>query len=609
MKSVFSFYLRYILFFLGIELLFRIIFLIVYQDLMHDAGLWSQILALVYGLKLDVSLTGYILLFPTLLMIIFSVFRTGILKTIIGIYTLGVLILVILAYFTNLVTYEYWNSPIDRSVFDYMNSPGEMVASVPLWSLILCLALVFLVVYALYFQVYRRWVARSLTTGRNRSWLAAVFFLIILPSLIVPIRGVKNLPIQTGAAFFHENPVINHAALNPVWNLVYTMIEGDKLTRSANYYPDAAAQEIMDSLYEEEGNRNRVLTTDTPNVILIILESFSQIVIAELGGSEEVAPNFNALVHEGIFFNHFIASGTMTDRAIGALLSGYPSPPGICIIHYESKSQKLPSLAMELKSKGYRPAFIYGGDVYFAHINSFLVLGGFETILSENDFPRSIPRSSWGVPDHYLFPKLLETCDRASGPFFHVAMTLSSHTPFDVPMEPVFPGSERLVKFKNSVYYTDKALGEFIREAKTREWWDRTLVVLMADHGTRIGNISAHEKKRFVIPMLWLGGALQVHDTIVTKYGSQTDFPVTLLHQLNLSGDKFIFSKDLLSPDTKSFAYYSYSEGIGFLTDSSYLVYNLPKGEYLIRDGSGAEEAGEMALAYLQFLMRDFNRK
>jgi phosphoglycerol transferase MdoB-like AlkP superfamily enzyme len=609
MKSVFSFYLRYILFLLGIQLMFRILFLLVYQNLAQDAGIWSQILALVYGLKLDVSLAAYILLFPTFVLIIFSIFRLGILKIIVGIYTFLVLLCIIPAYFTNLVTYQYWKFPIDRSIFDYISTPGDMIASISPWSLIFYLGMIVLVIYALFFQIYRKWVSRSMTTVRNRSWVAAALFLIILPSLILPIRGRKNLPIQTGAVYFHQNVFINHAALNPVWNLIYTMIEGDKLTQSANYYPDPEAREIMNELYEQGETHSRVLHTDSPNIILIILESFSRPVIAKLGGSYEIAPNFNELVSQGIFFNKFFASGTMTDRAIGAVLGGYPSVPGTCILHYESKSQKLPSLNRELKSKGYSSAFLYGGDIDFAHINSFLVMGGFENIISEDNFSRSIPRSSWGVPDHFLFQKLLDVSDQAREPFFHVVMTLSSHTPFDVPMEPVFPGSGELVKYKNSIYYTDKSLGEFIKTAETRDWWDQTLIVLMADHGFRVSDLMAHDPNQFCIPMLWIGGALQVSDTIITKFGSQTDLPVTLLHQLGLPGDDFIFSKDLLSPDTKSFAYYTYNDGIGFLNDSCCAVYSLIKGNYLVDQCSGSQSISHLPLAYLQFLLHDFNGK
>ena len=106
--------------------------------------------------------------------------------------------------------------------------------------------------------------------------------------------------------------------------------------------------------------------------------------------------------------------------------------------------------------------------------------------------------------------------------------------------------------------------------------------------------------------MLWLGGALAVSDTVITKHGSQTDLPVTLLNQIGLPEDGFRFSKDLLSEDTKSFAYYTFNDGIGFLCDSSYMAYSLIKRDYLLNESSSSARIRDPGLAYLQCLLNDF---
>ena len=594
-------------------MLFRIVFLIVYQDLTQDAGIADQILALVYGLKLDVSLTGYILGLPTLVLIIFSIFNKGFLRLILGIYTFLILLCLIMAFFTNLVIYKYWNSPIDRTIFDYISTPDEMMASLSAGSLFIAIGLILILLFILYFLVYEKWVAKPLSIPRTKSWITPVLFSVFLPSLLLPIRGgLATSPIQTGSVYFHNNIFINHAAVNPVWKLIYTLMESDHLTRSAEFYSEHQVQDFMEKLYDP-GNHPTpvpVLNTRSPNIILIIFESFGQPVITGLVGAHgDAAPNINKLVPEGIFFDRFFATGTLTDRALGAALAGYPAIPGTCVVHFENKAQKLPSFNKILKSAGYQSAFLYGGDIDFGHINSFIVINGFDKIISDKDFSSSIPRSSWGVPDHIAFERLMEITDQASSPFFHIMLTLSSHTPFDVPMETVFPGSSKLAKFKNSVYYTDKSLGEFIRNAKTRDWWDHTLIILTADHGCRIGNITAYEEKRFNIPLLWLGGALSVTDTIISKYESQTDLPATLLNQMKLPLDEFMFSKDILSPETKSFAYYTYNDGIGFISDSSYTIFSLITGEYLLKESAWSDESVDPGLAYIQYLFTDFNSK
>ncbi|MCK5461723.1 MAG: LTA synthase family protein, partial [Bacteroidales bacterium] len=346
-------------------------------------------------------------------------------------------------------------------------------------------------------------------------WGETVFYLLCMPLLIIPIRGgLQTAPINTGSVYFHQETYVNHAAVNPVWNLVYTITEKGKLTQSFKIMSDEEAVEIVEDMHKHDQNPIPVLNNTSPNIIIILLESFSIPLIAELGPDKDAAPNFNALVKEGIYFDRMYAAGTMTDRALGSILGGYPGIPGTCVIYYEQKTEKIPNLNKQLKSEGYGSAFIYGGDIDFAHIRSYLLTGGFEKVISEYDFDPALPRSNWGVPDHLTFQRLMEETNGASSPFMHILLTLSSHTPFDVPMETVFPGSDYQSKYLNSIYYTDKALGDFISEAMTRDWWDETLLILLADHSCRVGNLTEHEEKRYNIPMLWLGGALAVRDTV-----------------------------------------------------------------------------------------------
>ncbi|MEE9462660.1 MAG: LTA synthase family protein [Bacteroidales bacterium] len=609
MRSSFLYYLRYTIFILGIQIFFRILFMISYRSHAQGIEFPDQLMAMVHGLKLDLSLTGYCLLIPTLLLFLASLIKKLKVKRILDIYTFIILLLLVPLFFTNLVIYKYWNFPIDRSIFDYLNTPGEMFASLSPLRLILMIGLIIMVFYPVFFIIYRRWISKPFKVEPMIRWGETVFYLLCMPLLIIPIRGgLQTAPINTGSVYFHQEAYVNHAAVNPVWNLIYTITEGEKLSQSVSYMSDTEAREIMRDMHKHDQNPLPVLNNGSPNIIIILLESFSIPVIADLKGDKDVTPNFNALLREGIYFDRMYASGTMTDRALGSILGGYPGIPGTCVIYYEQKTEKIPNLNKKLKSEGYGSAFLYGGDIDFAHIRSFLLTGGFEKIISDYDFDPSIPRSNWGVPDHLMFQRLLEETDKASSPFMHILLTLSSHTPFDVPMETVFAGNDHQMKYLNSIYYTDKALGDFISDAKTRDWWDETLIVLLADHSCRVGNLTEYEEKRFRIPMLWLGGALAVRDTVINTYGSQTDLPSTLLGQLNFPREDFIFSNDLLTENPNAFAYYTFHDGIGFISDSSYAVYSLTTDHYLIEEDMNSGRDLNKVLAYLQYLLADFNK-
>jgi len=609
MKSSLLYYLRYTIFLLSIQSFFRILFMIIYSSRSTDIEVQDQLMAMVYGLKLDLSLTGYCLLIPTLVLFLASLMKKFQVRRFLDIYTFIILFLLVPLFFTNLVVYKYWNFPIDRTIFDYLNTPGEMFASLSPSRLILQIALIAAFFYLVYFIIYRRWISKPFKDQPGIYWAQTVFYLLCIPLLVIPIRGgLQTAPINTGSVYFHQEAHVNHTAVNPVWNLVYTITEGEKLSQSVSYMPDSEAREIVQSMQVRDQNPMPVLNNAAPNIIIIMLESFSLPVIAELSGDKDAAPNFNALIREGVYFDRMYAAGTMTDRALGSLLGGYPGIPGTCVIYYEQKTEKIPNLNKRLKSHGYGSAFLYGGDIDFAHIRSFLLTGGFEKIISDYDFEPALHRSNWGVPDHLTFQRLLDETDKASSPFMHILLTLSSHTPFDVPMKTVFPGNDLQMKYLNSVYYTDMALGDFIKAAKTRDWWDETLLVLMADHSCRVGNLSEYEERRFRIPMLWLGGALSVRDTVISTYGSQTDLPYTLLGQLNFPREDFIFSNDLLSKNPNAFAYYTFHDGIGFISDSSYTVYSLTTNNYLIEEDKNSGKGLKKGLAYLQYLLANFNK-
>jgi phosphoglycerol transferase MdoB-like AlkP superfamily enzyme len=292
-----------------------------------------------------------------------------------------------------------------------------------------------------------------------------------------------------------------------------------------------------------------------------------------------------------------------------AILDGYPAQPAQSIIKEPKKSQSLPSLVKILIDNGYHSSFWYGGEINFANFNSFVIGSGFHDIITKDNFDPVNYNSKWGVHDHLLFQALKDSMKTVKEPFFKVILTLSSHEPFDVPMEPVFKGSDDMTKYKNSVYYTDKTLGSFLDWAKSTDWWNNVLVIMVADHAARISSDMPNYKKNvFKIPMLWVGGALSKRGIRIEKLGGQVDIPSTLLDQLGIASS-FPFAKDLLSDQSKSFAFYTYNEGFGFLTDSSAVSFDLKSKMTVLREGKNPESAERKGKAYLQVLFNDYVKR
>ena len=493
----------------------------------------------------------------------------------------------------------------------YLKTPKEAFASVSafkiiqFWFSVFTMSAIFMVVYIkLVDKVFRRFESIKYQIP------AVLFFIILWGALIIPIRGGFGVaPINAGAVYFSKNMFLNHTAINAVWNVGYSGF-GQRPVKNPYEFGDlSAAESVVDTLIVDKGKTERVLNTSKPDIIIIILESFSGYLIGPLGGDSLATPNINRYAKEGILFSNFYASGTRTDKAMPAVLDGYPAQPAQSIIKEPNKSQTLPSLVRILNEKGYNSSFWYGGEINFANFNSFVIGSGFQDIITEKNFDPANYNSKWGVHDHILFQALKDSMKIAREPFLKVILTLSSHEPFDVPMEPVFTGSDIMSKYKNSIYYTDKTLGSFFDWAKGTDWWKNTLIILVADHCARIlSDMPNYKQNVFKIPMLWIGGALSKKGIMIGKLGSQVDIPVTLLNQLGLSG-KFPFSKDMLSDGSKSFAFYTYNEGFGFVTDSSAVGFDLKSRTRVLSEGKDPDSAEKNGKAYLQVLFNDYLKR
>jgi phosphoglycerol transferase MdoB-like AlkP superfamily enzyme len=500
---------------------------------------------------------------------------------------------------------------MDYTPMLYLKTPGEAMASVStlkIFMYFLSIILFSLLVIIIYNRLINNRFKNFKRLQRLFIWIP--FFLFLTASLIIPVRGGFGVaPINAGAVYFSKNMFLNHTAINAVWNVGTSAFTQKPLKNPYEFGDLKQAETVVSSLTSDGGIPENFLNTSRPNIILIVLESFSGYLIGPIGGDSLVTPNINRYSKEGILFSSFYASGTRTDKAMPAILDGYPAQPAQSIIKEPKKSQTLPSLVKILNCNGYNSAFWYGGDINFANFNSFVIGSGFQSIITKDNFDPKDCNSKWGVHDHILFRTFEDSMKTVREPFLKVVLTLSSHEPFDVPMSPVFSGSDVGDKYRNSVYYSDKTLGSFLDWAKEKDWWKNTLIIMVADHAARIYDTMPNFKQNvFKIPMLWVGGALSKKGVRIEKLGGQVDIPLTLLNQLGIKSE-FPFGKDLLSDKSKSFAFYTYNEGFGFLTDSSYVGFDLKSRTSMLSEGKDPVDAEMKGKAYLQVLFNDYLKR
>lgn len=562
------------------------------------------LLSFVYGARQDASATGYLLFFPALVFLFFPFLRGNTLSKIFKTYFIFLLVIISSLVVFDAELYRNWGFRMDTTPLLYITKPKEASASASFFVLMRIFLFSLLLSFSAIF-FYIKYINTKIKTCERADYKTSLLFVLLSASLIIPIRGSFGIaPMNTGMVYFSEKNVFaNHSAVNLAWNLGYSVVHYEK-QHKIEFIDHAKAVKFFNRLYvTEKRDSIEVFKTQKPNVVIIILESFTSKAIGFAGGIAGVTPNLDEIAGEGIYFKNFYASGDRTDKGIVAILSGYPAQPTSSIIKFTGKTEKLPVITRDFKQNGYNTAWICGFDINFANFKSYLLHNKFDKIITVDDFDSAQRNSKWGIHDHIVFEKLFEECKNSEQPYFKVFMSLSSHEPFDVPMETVIQGNSDEQKFLNSMYYTDSALGNFFEKMKATPEYENTVFIIVADHGARNpGNTKMYLPEKFQIPMIWAGGALAFSDTVIEKFASQTDISKTLKMALNFDADDQKFGKNIFDKNSKSFAFYDFNNGFGFLSDSVTSVFDIYSEKYILNNGI-ENFSGK---AYLQILLDDY---
>lgn len=556
----------YFLFWIFFFVAARVVFLFYHHDLTGALSSDEIFNVFYFGLRLDFSFAGYISIIPFLLLFVKSIFIRFPIQAIIRWYSY--LLIGLLSFLTvaDLELFTAWGFRMDNTPVQYFKNPGEMAATVsstPVFSL-LTIAIILAVGFVI---MYRKLVDKKLVDvfGRLKLWqIGLSLFLIAL--LIIPIRGgVQKIPMNLSDVYFSKKLYANQAAVNLPWNIMFSFLHAQSDKNPFDYFSIQQAEELVEELYATKSDSiPTIINSEAPNIVIIVLESFTAKWVGYLGGEPGVTPQLDAIAANGLAFTNFYASGDRSEKGLMAILSGYPNQAITSIIKTPTKTQNLPSLNKVLAERGYTTGFTYGGELEFANIKAYLLNTGFDRLVDKYAFPTEQRTTSWGVHDEFVFDRFLSDLNQTEQPFLQAVFTLSSHEPYDVPLTH-FKGDDEITRFKNSIFYTDSLLGDFIQKAKSENWWENTLVAIVADHGHHLPGYDAnHVPSKFHIPLVFTGGAL-VRNGMVNTIGSQTDIAPTILRQMDIDSRDFKWGKDLMD-STQSFAFYAFNNGFGWVT-------------------------------------------
>ena len=566
------------------------LFLLWYHAQAAEASAAELALVVWNGLKLDQTVAGYITALP-LLVVLAALWIPGRWsRSVLKGYLLVIAAVAATAFAANLALYEYWAFPLDSSVLQYLASPKEALASVTAGQLLLQLlvaAAVFGGMAWCYLRVLRLYDPARRSTHRAGSTLV---LLLAAGVLFLPIRGgVSVATANVSKVYFSGRMFLNHAEVNPLFSFLSTLSDGDDALYEYEFFPEPERAAIFEPL---RGDLPAGIGTDTllrtrrPNVVLFLVESFGRSTVDERVGGEPVAPEFQRLKGEGVYFDNLFANSFRTDRGTVAVLSGFPAQTKMSVMKLPVKSQRLPSIARSLRREGYATSFYYGGDLNFTNTASYLYGTGFDRLTWQKDLHFDAPTSKWGYADDVVIDAFTDhvLAEAASQrPFFAAMLTLSSHEPFGVPF----------AKFDdpmlNAMAFTDACLGRFVERVRQTPVWDDLLVILIADHAYPYPyGIANSDALRHRIPMLWLGGAVR-RPAVVETYGSQSDLAATLLAQLGIAHGDFLFSRDLFDPARPKFGYWCFNNGFGVADAGGTTIFDCTSARVISPDSTAAQ--------------------
>lgn len=557
-----------------------------------------------HGLTLDFSTAFYFLIVPFLLTLV-SLWWTG--RGLRGCFCVwsGVTAVAFsLAFVADTALYPHWGFKLDATCLQFLSTPRDAAASVsPGWLLVGAILTIVIIVAMgwAYYSLYRDFVP----VGRHR-WRCALLLLFLAPLIFLGIRGgVDESTTNIGQVYYSQVPFLNHSAVNPVFSFLSSFEKSVRTDVRYDFYDEAECDSLLQGLFPTttEG-ADTLLTTQRPNVVLVLLESAGGM-FTKIGGRDSIMPYFNRLCDEGVYFSRCYANSFRTDRGTVSTWSGYPSFPTMSVMKSPQKSGSLPGLARSLVAEGCDTHYFYGGDINFTNMRSYLVGTGFQRLTSMSDYSLSEQHSArWGVRDDLMFGYVREEIDGwgEGAKKCHLIgfSTLSSHQPWDVPIQ------EMADPVENAFRYLDHCIETFVEGLRQTPAWDNLLLVFVPDHGIGHYGLDETSELRNHIPVLWVGGAIR-EPRMVDVVCNQSDIAATLLGQMGIGHDEYRFSRDVLSKTyTHPFAYHAFNNGFSLVDSTRFVVYDLTSSQVLVGDAPDLVARGK---AILQATSRDLSMR
>ena len=288
-------------------------------------------------------------------------------------------------------------------------------------------------------------------------------------------------------------------------------------------------------------------TTNKPNVVVIILESFSK----EYLGT--YTPFLDSLLAQSVTFEYAFASGRKSIDAMPSVLSSIPMLIEPYIVTPYSTNQ-VSSIADCLRHKGYETAFFHGAPNGSMGFQAYARSAGFDKYYGMDEYGHHADfDGTWAIWDEPFLQFYAQTMSKMQEPFMTAVFTASSHHPFKVPTQYKDSFPKGSLPIHESIGYADFALRRFFETASQQPWYAHTLFVITADHTNELSLPEfTNAKGIFEVPIAFY----DPNKAGETRAGvvSQTDIMPSVLSYAGYDAPYVAFGEDALTA-TKAHPY------------------------------------------------------
>jgi len=227
------------------------------------------------------------------------------------------------------------------------------------------------------------------------------------------------------------------------------------------------------------------------NLLLITLDTTRADHIGCYGNAQALTPVLDSLAREGVLFEQAYAPVAMTLPSHASLFTGlYPPEHGLHTNGRGRLPTQLPTLAESLTKQGYQTA---GFVASFILHSKFGLNRGFQTY--DDDMAGGevfgheahLVRNGKQMVDAALSWLQL----RSQKPFFCWVHLYDPHEPYDA-HEELFGDRFAESPYDGDISFTDQQVGRLIEYLKVNKLDERTIVVVVGDHGEGLGD---HEER------------------------------------------------------------------------------------------------------------------